>query len=228
MITAVCLRAIFGTAWSNIPNHLPTSAGITSSNLLAFFIFWLIQFPVMFVHPTVLRHLFVVKAIYTTIALFGVLGWAVHANGGRIGSFSYSSSSATPALHGTALLWPMIQAINSVCAALCPVLVNQPDISRYATSPAQATWSQATGILASKTLVMFLSCATTAATTGVLGKSYWNVWDLYDAILTEYWTSTARAGIFFAAFVSYLFFFFHWLILKCKFGYLADLSYPRA
>jgi len=27
----------------------------------------------MFIHPTVLRHLFVVKAVYTTIALFGVL-----------------------------------------------------------------------------------------------------------------------------------------------------------
>lgn len=119
--------------------------------------------------------------------------------GGTIGSFSFDDQIA---LQGSALVWPMIQAINSVCAALCPVLVNQPDISRYATSPSQATWSQATGILCSKTLVMFLSCATTAATTGFLGKSYWNVWDLYNAILTEYWSSTARAGIVFAGVVS--------------------------
>lgn len=32
-----------------------------------------------------------------------------------------------------------------------------------------------------------------------MGKSYWNVWDLYDALLTEFWSPGARAGIFFAA-----------------------------
>ncbi|TEA12185.1 Allantoin permease [Colletotrichum sidae] len=47
--------------------------------------------------------------------------------------------------------------------------------------------------------VMFLSCATTSAAAGVLGESYWNVWDLYDAILTEFWGPGARAGIFFAS-----------------------------
>ncbi|KAF3049067.1 hypothetical protein E8E11_010127, partial [Didymella keratinophila] len=40
----------------------------------------------------------------------------------------------------------------------------------------------------------------TAAATGVLGKSYWNVWDLYDAILNEYGTPGARAGMVFASF----------------------------
>lgn len=96
----------------------------------------------------------------------------------------------------------MIQAINSVMAALCPILINQPDIARYATRPSQATWSQGTGILISKVLVMFVSCATTSASVNVLGKAYWNVWDLYDAILTAYWGPAARAGVFFASFVS--------------------------
>ncbi|KZL77821.1 allantoin transporter, partial [Colletotrichum tofieldiae] len=195
MLASVALRAIFGSRWENIPNLLPLSAGITSKNLLAFFIFWFIQFPVMFIHPTILRHLFVVKSVATTAGLFGVLGWAVHMNGGNLGNFDFGRES----LSGDALVWPMIQAINSVMAALCPILVNQPDVARYATRPAQATWSQAVGILVSKVLVMFLSCATTSAASGVLGKSYWNVWDLYNAILTEYWGPGARAGMFFAS-----------------------------
>lgn len=91
----------------------------------------------------------------------------------------------------------MIQAINSVLGTLCPLLINQPDVARYATKPSQATWSQATGILISKVVVMFVSCTTTSASSGFLGKSYWNVWDLYDAILTQYWSPGARAGIFF-------------------------------
>lgn len=127
-----------------------------------------------------------------------MFGWAVHANGGKIGSFEFPGQKK---LEGSALVWPIIQAINSVCAALCPLLINQPDVARYATRPSQATWSQATGILISKTLVMFLSCGTTAATTGFLGQSFWNVWDLYDAILTQYWGPAARAGIFFAGLV---------------------------
>lgn len=180
MITAVCLRAIFGSSWESIPNTLPASAGISSKNLLAFFIFWIVQFPVMFLHPTLLRHLFVVKAVYTTTALFGLMGWAIQMNGGAIGHFSFTTTGT--ALSGAALVWPMIQAINSVMGALCPILINQPDVARYATKPKQATWSQATGILVSKVIVMFVSCATTSASTGFLGKSYWNVWDLYDAV----------------------------------------------
>ncbi|KAK8057540.1 permease for cytosine/purines- uracil- thiamine- allantoin-domain-containing protein [Apiospora saccharicola] len=151
MITAVCLRAVFGSAWDRIPNTLPASAGISSKNLLAFFVYWIVQLPVMFLHPTLLRHLLVVKAVYTTVALFWVLGWAVHANGGSIGSFSYDKQVR---LEGAALVWPMIQAINSVMGALCPILINQPDVARYATSFSQATWSQSTGILVSKLIVM--------------------------------------------------------------------------
>ncbi len=201
MLTSVLMRAIFGSAWTNIPNKLPASAGITSKNLVAFFIFWILQFPVMFLHPTTLRHLFVVKAVATTAGLFGVLGWAVHMNGGSLGDFKLGSGR-TP-LAGSALVWPMIQAINSVMAALCPILVNQPDVARYATRPAQATWSQSIGILVSKVLVMFLSCGTTSAAAGFLGNTYWNVWDLYDRILTEYWGPGARAGVFFASAVSF-------------------------
>lgn len=154
--------------------------------------------PIMFIHPKVLRHLFVIKAVYTTIALFGVLGWAISANGGKIGDFSYTTKQAR--LSGSDLVWPMIQAINSVMGALAPVLINQPDIARYGRSYSDVTWSQGIGILISKVLVMFLGTATTAAATGVLGKSYWNVWDLYDAILDQYWTHAARAGIVFASF----------------------------
>jgi nucleobase:cation symporter-1, NCS1 family len=197
MITAVCLRAIFGSSWENIPNTLPANAGITSKNLLAFFIFWIVQFPVMFVHPTLLRHLFVVKAVYTTVALFGMMGWAISRNGGGLGSFTFTGQVQ---LEGSQLVWPVIQAINSVMATLCPLMINQPDVARYAKRPDQATWSQATGILISKVIVMFVSCATTSACTGLLGKSYWNVWDLYDAVLTQYWSPAARAGIFFVGF----------------------------
>lgn len=196
-ITACLLRAIFASHWDNIPKHLPASAGITSANLLAFLFFWIVQLPFCFVHPTVIRHLFVAKSVLSTAAFLGVFGWAVHANGGSHGNFQLSKT-VTP-LEGKALIWPMLQAINSVMAALCPILINQPDISRYATRPSQATWSQAVGILISKVLVMFISCGTTSAGMSLFGTAYWNMWDLYNAILTTYWGPAARAGIAFAS-----------------------------
>ncbi|KAH4300563.1 hypothetical protein HBI25_179310 [Parastagonospora nodorum] len=197
-ITSVFMRGIFGNGYHNIPNRLPASAGITSRDLLSFFLFWIVQMPVMFIHPTVLRHLFVVKAIISTISLLGVLGWVVSANGGSIGDFKYTTKQTR--LSGSDLIWPMIQAINSVMGALAPVLINQPDVCRYGRSYGDVTWSQGIGILISKVLVMFVSTATTAAATQVLGKSYWNVWDLYNAILDQYWTAGARAGMVFASF----------------------------
>ncbi|KAI5247928.1 hypothetical protein E4T42_05880 [Aureobasidium subglaciale] len=197
-ITSVFMRGIFGNGYHNIPNHLPESAGITSRDLLSFFIFWMIQMPVMFIHPKVLRHLFVVKAVYTTISLLGVLGWTISANGGKLGDFEYTTKQTQ--LSGHDLIWPMISAINSVMGALAPVLINQPDIARYGHSYSDVTWSQGVGILISKVLVMFISTATTAAATNVLGKSFWNVWDLYGAILDQYWSPGARAGMVFASF----------------------------
>jgi NCS1 family nucleobase:cation symporter-1 len=64
--------------------------------------------PVMLLRPTVLRHLFVVKAVYTTIGLFSVLGWVINANGCTIGNFEYTTKQTH--LLGKGFIWPMISA----------------------------------------------------------------------------------------------------------------------
>lgn len=60
-------------------------------------------------------------------------------------------------------------------------------------------WAQLGAIMSSKVLVMFLGCATTSAAAGFLGKTYWNVWDLYLNILLQFWSPEARAGITFVS-----------------------------
>jgi NCS1 family nucleobase:cation symporter-1 len=40
---SVFMRGIFGNGYHNIPNHLPASAGITSRDLLSFFLFWMVS-----------------------------------------------------------------------------------------------------------------------------------------------------------------------------------------
>ena len=41
-IMSVFMRGIFGNGYNNIPNRLPASAGITSRDLLSFFLFWMV------------------------------------------------------------------------------------------------------------------------------------------------------------------------------------------
>ena len=197
-LMSVCLFAIFGRGWERIPNHLPANAGITSKDLLAFMLFWMIQFPLMFIHPRHMRYLYVFKAIYTPATLFGVLGWAVAKNGGSLGNITGLGKKHA---EGSELAWGMVQAVNAVMAALCPILINTADVARYARRPSDTSWAQFGAILISKVGVMFIGCATTSAAAGpnVIGKVFWNVWDLYHAILTTYYSPSARAGMFFAS-----------------------------
>ncbi len=59
---SVILRHIFGDSWYMMQNHLPESAGITSRDLLAFFLFWMFELPFMAVHPSRIKFLFAVSS----------------------------------------------------------------------------------------------------------------------------------------------------------------------
>ncbi|KAF7339661.1 hypothetical protein MSAN_02181100 [Mycena sanguinolenta] len=58
----VMLRAVF-PSFKSFENHIPPSAHVTSSELLCFFIFYLVQLPLLSVHISKLRHLFMLKVI---------------------------------------------------------------------------------------------------------------------------------------------------------------------
>jgi hypothetical protein len=60
-LLSIMLRCIFGSSWWDMDNHLPSSAGISSRDLLAFFLFWMIELPLQAVHPTKIKHLFTVR-----------------------------------------------------------------------------------------------------------------------------------------------------------------------
>jgi NCS1 family nucleobase:cation symporter-1 len=56
----VMLQAIW-PSFKTFENHLPASAHVTSAQLLCFFIFYLIQLPLLYIHISKLRYLFMVK-----------------------------------------------------------------------------------------------------------------------------------------------------------------------
>ncbi len=139
---SVILRCIFGNSWWHMANHLPASAGITSRDLLAFFLFWMIEMPFLAVHPSKIKFLFAVsfhilvspcyekflaythspqaESIICPIACIGVFAWCIHYGGG----IQIDSVSATVPATGSALGWAMLNGINSCLGVTSALLVN--------------------------------------------------------------------------------------------------------
>jgi cytosine/uracil/thiamine/allantoin permease len=156
---------------------LPKSAGITSSDLLAFSILWIIQFPFAFVHPSKINMVFRVKSVVAPIGLFATLIWALVSlllesqsycdtdilivqvsSGGA----DFDGLSNVQAASGATLAWSFMKAINTIVSNVIPPLVNISDLSRYAERPKQ-TLPMPVGLLISKPLVTLLGMIITAA-----------------------------------------------------------------
>ncbi len=101
------LRAIFGDAFYNIPNHIPESVGITTNRMLAFFLFWLLHFFFCFFRPYQLKKFFWFKGFIMIPAVWGVFIYCMVACGGNV-------SGALPrATAKGSLGWFFMHAINS-------------------------------------------------------------------------------------------------------------------
>ncbi|TVY92104.1 Uracil permease [Lachnellula willkommii] len=163
----VTLRCIFGHAWTDIPNHLPKSAGITTSGITAFFLFWLLQLIFMFIHPSKSRWLYTFKSRENTSAV----GWA------------------------------FMQGINSVSGSLMTEVSSNPDLARYARTSAATTWPQWIGLVVAKSLCTFLGIGASSAVKTLWGTAYWNIWDLYTAILDHNYNAGTRTAVALACFI---------------------------
>lgn len=192
----VLLRGIFGHKWANLENTLPASSSTSSRGLVSFFIVWIIQLPLIFMHPTVQRHLYTLKAVTTTATLFGVFGYCVR----KAGGLGTPESLADNRVYSSELGWGMVSGINTIMNALCPILINAGDVVRYAKRTQDAAWIQSFAVLISKVMITFLGCATTSAAKVFLGKTFWNPWDLYDALLDYHWTASMRTAMVFSSF----------------------------
>ncbi|KAE8382401.1 permease for cytosine/purines, uracil, thiamine, allantoin-domain-containing protein [Aspergillus bertholletiae] len=161
------LRAIFGHHFTDISNRLPTSAGITSLLILAFFLCWLVQLPFCHFRPYQLRKFFWFKSIVSLLSMFGLI---------RSLSTSTSRSSSATA-------WLILAGINSGIGNLANLIINQPDYSRWSNTPNASVWTQ---------LVVTPISVTLSASFGIIATTA----DSMNLILDHYWSSRARFAVF--------------------------------
>ena len=143
------LKAIWPSI-ANFPNRLPPSANITTSGarqlafikmdrqtltypegMICFFLYWLIQFPFMFVSPQKIRWLFLAKSIIVPPTWIALLIWAMVKVPPNSGLLSQKAN-----LSGSALSWAWLGALNSALGSYSTLGVNIPDFTvGYSSQP---------------------------------------------------------------------------------------------
>ncbi|GAA6000183.1 uncharacterized protein JCM10292_004024 [Rhodotorula paludigena] len=167
--------------WRTLPNALPASASITSTQAASFFMFMLVQQGMTFFHARDLKYFYHVKSITVFITFHGILIWfMVKTGGARISEFV-----STPMSHDS-YLWLAARSFNAGLGAASSLTVNQGDMTRYATKPRDAIWSTMIMYPLASALPCLYGILVAAAAKNMTGKAVWNMWDALDLILRQY------------------------------------------
>ncbi|GLB40658.1 putative cytosine-purine permease [Lyophyllum shimeji] len=180
------LKAIWPSV-ARIPNGLPPSSPITTVQMMSYFLYWLLQFPLLLVSPQKIRHFFTVKSIVVPCTWLAILIWAMV----RVPA-SVSLAPHEGALSGSGLAWAWLSALNSSLGLYATVSINIPDFTRYAKNE-RAQFVQLLIIPVAFTLTGFIGIAVTSAAEVIYGEVLWDPLRLIDR-----WDN--RAAAFFASF----------------------------
>ena len=193
MAFVIMLNAIFPT-FLRMENTLPLSAGITTPQLVGFILFICLYFPIIwFVEPHHVQRFLKVNLLLSSATLFGIMGWAISANGG-VGNL-ISPQIVVPKSQVPFL---MLQGISSVAGTYTGGSERVSDWTRYAKHRHSPTLAQLTALPITVTLFALVGIITTSAFAGILGSLQWNPVIALQLIQATNYTAGCRAGTFFA------------------------------
>ncbi|KAL2819986.1 permease for cytosine/purines, uracil, thiamine, allantoin-domain-containing protein [Aspergillus granulosus] len=186
------VKAMIGAIWPSfltLRNTIPEDQGIETNTMIAYLIFFIVQFPFLCIHPNKARWLFLAKSIIVPAAWIAILIWAFVAEGaGPI-------FEQKPTVSGSQYSWVFLASMTSVLGNYATLSVNQSDFSRY--SRVSPKW-QILYIPLLPIIFTFISFIGIVASSA--GWSRYNTatipWD--PIVLISHWSS--RACRFFGAF----------------------------
>lgn len=196
---AQCITIMLESIWpsyARIPNHIAANQGIDTKGMVSYFLFWIIQLPLLLIPPTRLRYLFAVKMIAAPIAALAIMGWTVHKAGGSGNIFSLKAQ-----VSGSTKAYLFLSSMSSVTGSWSTLACNIPDFSRYAKS-SKGQFIQLPFLPIIFTLCAVIGIVTTSASQIVYGKLLWNPLDIL-----QHWTESGhggRAAAFFCALAWYI------------------------
>jgi len=189
----VMLRAMWPSV-NNIPNHLPESAGITTRDFMAFFLFWLISLPAIWFPIHKIRHLFTAKAIFVPIAGITFFIWSIVKAKG-VGPIIHQPAR----IHGSEMSWAMVVSLMSCISNMATLIVNAPDFASRASSPEAAVLPQLISMPLGFSLVSFIGIIVSSSSQVIYGEAIWSPIDLLDRFLDGKPSHATRFGVWFIA-----------------------------
>ncbi|KIJ55807.1 hypothetical protein M422DRAFT_24323 [Sphaerobolus stellatus SS14] len=189
----VMLRAMWPSV-NNIPNRLPESAGITSRDMMGFFLFWLISLPAIWFPIHKIRHLFTAKAIVVPIAGITFFVWSIIKAKG-VGPIIHQPGT----LSGSDLGWAMVTSVMSCVSNMATLVVNAPDFASRATTPSAAVLPQLISVPIGFSLVSFIGIIVSSSSQVIYGEAVWSPIDLLGRLLDNSPSSATRFGVWFIA-----------------------------
>ncbi|KAK7906064.1 hypothetical protein LTR67_000790 [Exophiala xenobiotica] len=126
------IRAIW-PSFRTVPNSIPASAGITSQQMIAYFVVWTVQFPILLIPPHRMKWLFFVKVVMCVGTIVGMAIWTCTRSGGGGNIWDQQAT-----VSGSTKSWLIMWSLNSCTASWSTVGVNIPDFTRYLSKPRSA------------------------------------------------------------------------------------------
>ncbi|KEF52007.1 uncharacterized protein A1O9_11997 [Exophiala aquamarina CBS 119918] len=189
--TSVLLRCIFGDSYWNLPNHIPQSSHITVQQLIGIIVYWFMTCWTLSIPIPKLRRAYEIQMLLTPPTIIGLFIFCVVTGRGHAHKALYEVEPK----HGAALSWALLTAVNSGLAKTTTLMVNQPDIARYARNKVAPIWSQLIMFPAASTACAALGIYATQAIFNAWGNIDWNPWDLNHDMLDHNFSHGRRAGI---------------------------------
>lgn len=198
-LTAVCLlvyvgscfvmnmlAAVFGTAFTSIPNGISESVGFTTQQMLAFLLFWLANLPFTLLRPNHLAWVFTVKMCTIPPAYIGLFIFCMVTSGGRLGGVLPGVGAGSAGSSSSQTSWFLMSAINAAIANGGGSITNAPDYARWSTTHWAPVWPALVAEPLSATISATLGILATSAINNAWGLQLWNQWDLLAEILRRY------------------------------------------
>ncbi|THW23175.1 hypothetical protein D6D24_00705 [Aureobasidium pullulans] len=183
------IRAIW-PGFLDIPNRLPESAGITSDELIAHFVFFCVQFPILLTPPYTLKYFFAFKTLIVPVVSVATVVVMVRKAGGvgDIWNQEYTTS-------GSARSWIILNNFSSQCGGWATMATNIPDFTRYMHSSRGVYW-QALFLPVINLLMSMFGVISTSCAKVVYGEYIWSPLEL-----AAQWDGPGgRCGAFFVGF----------------------------
>ncbi|TEA18450.1 Uracil permease [Colletotrichum sidae] len=168
-----CLQLMIAAVWPSfdrLPNRLPASAHVTSSELLCFFLFIIVQLPLLWLHVSSLRYMFMAKTVVMPVFGLTLFTWALVGAKG----FGPTFSKPTVIRDGTPAVVVFFQCVTSAIGPKATLALNMPDFTRYAREPRQVFWTQAVGLVVLVTMCGVLGATVSSASEVIYGRVTWN------------------------------------------------------